>query len=976
VTSKFSRSQPVYLTNLDGRAWSAFLAVLILLGSTVALNLFFVALALRYRTWQGISLAWVIGVYVLALVAAALAIRRGQIALGLGLTIGGALLVFPVISALVDGVGSALSLSLVFLVMTVAAQALSRKQINWVLIVTVVAGLVTLMLDIFGSWFFRATSRLTFPEYRILIVVMSVVAVLVCGYFIARQFVNYTLHTKLILAFLIVALIPLSLLAFLNERTARVRLTAEANRSLLAAASQTAANLDSFVSSNLDIVGVEAQLPALAEYLRLPSQARPGSEAERRALEVLQILARREEPYITSYALLDSNGVDVLDTHSMDVWMDKSDRGYFGVPRDEGRAYVSPVEYSSSTGLPAIYFSSPVYDEGGSFLGVVRVRYNAAVLQQLIAASNDLAGENSFAALFDEFHIPLAHGIAPGTRFKPIVPLEPEMIETLQRAKRLPEVRRSDFFLELPELEYHLNAASSDPFFKATDVATGSKLNQVALARTNTQPWLVAFFQPQEVYLSAIQSQGRTTLLFALLIAGLVAGAALGMGQLLASPIVRLNEIASRVAAGDLKARAVPESSDEIGRLATTFNEVTSRLRATFDTLEERVHDRTRRLAIAVEISRRLSAILDLASLMREVVTITKETFNYYHVHIYLLDDHHEALIMAEGYGEAGWEMKRQGHSIQLTAERSLVARAAREGRAIVVEDVENDPKWLSNPLLPDTRAEMAIPIKLDQEVAGVLDVQSEKVGGITAEDEAVLQILANQIAVAVRNARLFTETQEALYRAQKLQNLYTSEAWRTLASNRAGTDYEFQLASRAVVGQADAPEAESALHTMETVTWAGGGSSVQTSGPTSSRAAGWIDQNSPEPEARVSQRAVATPLSLHGQILGVLGIQDANSDRQWTEDEIALIEAVSEQMSLAIENARLFEETGRRAEREKIIANITRQIWASSEMDEVMRTAVEQLGTALNAARVVIQLGTEEQLAPHLPDPNDATAD
>jgi GAF domain-containing protein len=94
-----------------------------------------------------------------------------------------------------------------------------------------------------------------------------------------------------------------------------------------------------------------------------------------------------------------------------------------------------------------------------------------------------------------------------------------------------------------------------------------------------------------------------------------------------------------------------------------------------------------------------------------------------------------------------------------------------------------------------------------------------------------------------------------------------------------------------------------------------------------------------------------------------VLGIRDADPDRRWTEEEIALIETVSEQMSLAIENARLFEETGRRAGRERMIAEMTRQIWASGELEQVMRTAVEQLGTTLDASKVVIRLGTEDEL-------------
>jgi GAF domain-containing protein len=107
----------------------------------------------------------------------------------------------------------------------------------------------------------------------------------------------------------------------------------------------------------------------------------------------------------------------------------------------------------------------------------------------------------------------------------------------------------------------------------------------------------------------------------------------------------------------------------------------------------------------------------------------------------------------------------------------------------------------------------------------------------------------------------------------------------------------------------------------------------------------------------------VATPLKLRDQIIGVLGVHDENPDRQWTEDELALIEAVSEQISMAIENARLFEHTQRDAWRNRIISETTAHVWASAEMEEVMKAAVAQLGDKLRASEVVIQLGTEANL-------------
>ncbi|MBN1993619.1 MAG: GAF domain-containing protein [Anaerolineae bacterium] len=172
--------------------------------------------------------------------------------------------------------------------------------------------------------------------------------------------------------------------------------------------------------------------------------------------------------------------------------------------------------------------------------------------------------------------------------------------------------------------------------------------------------------------------------------------------------------------------------------------------------------EQTKQLEVVIDLSQRFSGILDLNTLMKEVVTITKETFNYYHIHIYLVDEARENLYVAEGYGRAGEELKSKGHKFSINAPQSLVARAARERQIINVGNVKEDPSWAPNPVLPDTCAEMAVPVVLGDEVVGVLDVQSSKINGLTPDDEKTIQILANQVAIAVHNTRLFAQMQEA----------------------------------------------------------------------------------------------------------------------------------------------------------------------------------------------------------------------
>jgi GAF domain-containing protein/HAMP domain-containing protein len=481
--------------------------------------------------------------------------------------------------------------------------------------------------------------------------------------------------------------------------------------------------------------------------------------------------------------------------------------------------------------------------------------------------------------------------------------------------------------------------------------------------------WTVVVYQDEAEALAPVEAQTRAGLLLALVIVGLAAAGAVGLAQLLTGPITRLTDVARRVTEGDLTARAEAKSKDEIGQLATAFNSMTGRLQETIDTLEVKVVGRTRQLETVVEVSQRLAGILDLGDLLRQVVILTAETFEYYHAHIYLLEG--ETLLMAQGYGEAGAEMRRQGHKIPLAAPRSLVARAAREGRVFSVENVRQEPDWLPNPLLPDTHAEMAVPVMVGSEVVGVLDVQSDKVGGLTTEDEGTLQVLANQVAIAVRNARLFAQTQEALYEAQRLQRLYTGEAWDQFRAARRTTDYEFREATVPPLQEVPTPEAATALEQEQTVDFRfpiGDFGLESTEGEsakdTQSKTLPGAGERNPKPAGQVSKMgaALATPLKLRDEVIGVLGIHDENPERRWSEEEIALIEAVSEQMSLAVENARLFEHTQRDAWRNQVVSETTAKVWASSEIEAVMRTAVAELGEKLQASEVVIRLGTEGQ--------------
>jgi signal transduction histidine kinase/DNA-binding NarL/FixJ family response regulator len=274
--------------------------------------------------------------------------------------------------------------------------------------------------------------------------------------------------------------------------------------------------------------------------------------------------------------------------------------------------------------------------------------------------------------------------------------------------------------------------------------------------------WLIAVVVPEADFMGRIQANNRTTigLMLLALLAALVTGVL--TAQWVVQPIQGLNRAAKALSRGEWQQVTALDREDEVGELARSFNSMAQQLQEAFETLEERVRQRTQRLETVAQLSGQLNALLDVDQLLMVLVNQVKERFDYYHVQLYLLDPDSQQLVLQAGYGAAGEAMKAAGHQISLNAAMSLVARAARTREVISVEDVQRNSDWLPNPNLPDTQAEMVVPIVVADHLVGVLDVQSDVVAGLDESDANLLRSLANQVGVALANARLFAQSQQA----------------------------------------------------------------------------------------------------------------------------------------------------------------------------------------------------------------------
>ena len=251
-----------------------------------------------------------------------------------------------------------------------------------------------------------------------------------------------------------------------------------------------------------------------------------------------------------------------------------------------------------------------------------------------------------------------------------------------------------------------------------------------------------------------------------LLITSIVSGIAI---LAVISPLRKLANYADQVGSGDLDATI--DQSDfegEIAVLADSLTTMTARLRDLIYNLESKVEERTRDLDIASDVSRQITRVLDMDLLLPELVEKTRQGFDLYYVSLYLFDQRTQELLLQAGAGKEGALMKTKAGSFHISARPSVVAEAARERKAEIINDAESSTIHLYNPYLPDTRAEAAYPMLVSDELVGVLDLQSEIVGRFQESESQIFSTLAEQIAIAVRNAQLYSEQEHMAHELER----------------------------------------------------------------------------------------------------------------------------------------------------------------------------------------------------------------
>lgn len=575
-------------------------------------------------------------------------------------------------------------------------------------------------------------------------------------------------------------------------------------------------------------------------------------------------------------------------------------------------------------------WSIPLYDSQGNFRGVAAADIELTEIQQVFT---DLVfGQSGYAFLIDSNGTLLGIGENGGNYTS--------MIDSMYViANSNPTSTWIDLINNMTDGEtgfIEVTDSNSDPMFVSyapVGLDTG---------------WSLALVYPREEVIQQTRQLQSTLTGYSFLLALIAGGIIFYFTRTITTPLQQLTQVAEEISKGNLEVTAPTDSMDEVGTLGETINRMTGQLKDILGNLERRITERT----VDLEISRRqtearaaqLVAIGEISKLINTeqqlnillplITRLVSERFNFYHVGIFLIDEAQQYAVLQAANSSGGQQMLRRGHKLKV-GESGIVGFVAKSGNPRIALDVGQDAVFFNNPDLPTTRSEVGLPLKSREKIIGILDVQSEKPGAFTAEDTNVLSILADQVAIAIENTRLLEQTQLALDEARAAYQQNLKEGWKTFAQEEGMIGYYQSLSGgRKLAHPVDTDEINQAMFRGEVLVF--------------------------HADGKTSEPTLVVPIKLREQIIGVMHIKSPSRDRQWTTSEINLTEAVSERLSLALENARLIQESQRKVIKEQTISEITGRIGSSINLDNVLLTAVEELGRTIPGSEVTIKLKNE----------------
>lgn len=695
-----------------------------------------------------------------------------------------------------------------------------------------------------------------------------------------------SLIARLVLFFSLILFLGVMVLGILGYVNARAALRDSALTRLETIAVLKENELNRWLQDQQQQVLLISALPEVRTQTAILTQREasdPAYQAAYAALSQQVMLLTLNNPNIQELFILHPVGGKVL------VSSQKSHEGEYRV---NDRYYVSGrtaltvqnIYPSPETGRPMLTISAPVYDESERLAGVLAVHLDLTRLDEVVQTRTGL-GQTGETYLVDRLNV-LVSSVRYGSE----------------------------------EFPRGVHSTGIDAAVLRQEDGVGLYLNMRGVPVLGAYRWLDARemallveIAQDEAFAPAYRLASTLALIGVLL--GLVMVTLIyALARQVSRPILSLTEAAKQVATGHLDVDVPVLTQDEIGTLAQTFKTMVGEVRRAYEELERKVEERTATLkrrnvqiTAAAEVSREALAIREVDVLLQRAVNLISERFGYYHVGIFMVDEAREYAVLRAASSEGGKRMLERHHRLAV-GRVGIVGYVAAVGEPRIALDVGEDAVFFNNPDLPETRSEMALPLRVRGEVLGVLDVQSTEPQAFTEEDVEVLQVMADQLAAAIDNARLFRALDERLREISLLLRQQAEEGWQRFR----------------------------ALH--ELPSYAYDGLEVMAL-----------------PEQEVLPAQYAAPLEVRGEPIGRLGVLRA--ERPLQLDDLELVRAVAEQTSLALESARLFIETQSSLEEIDILYRASQAMGEAHTWNEVLHIFMDYIGTAV-LDRAVLLLG------------------
>jgi GAF domain-containing protein len=448
-----------------------------------------------------------------------------------------------------------------------------------------------------------------------------------------------------------------------------------------------------------------------------------------------------------------------------------------------------------------------------------------------------------------------------------------------------------------------------------------------------TEPLAVSISSINEKTLALTRFPQDILLIFMAALAITALGAGIAVNSTV-NPLRRISEYANEVSGGNLNATLDDQRwHGEIALLSFRVKNAVASFKTTIANIKKDIESRTieferrsSQLKAVADVGKAITSFRNLSELLEQATHLINENFGFYHVGIFLLDEHREYAVLSASNSEGGKRMLEKKHQLKV-GETGIVGYVTQNAKARIALDVGEDAVYFNNPDLPRTRSEMALPLVVGGQTLGALDVQSTESQAFSEEDVATLQVLAEQLAVAIQNANLLRETEKALESARMGYGEMSREAWGKI------------LREQPRIGFLSTPPGTTQMHSE--VVEANIAKAFETG----------------DVVLGADNLTISVPIRIRGQSVGAIRLKKSEIAEAWTQDETNLAIALSDQLSGALESARLYNESQQRAARETLVSDISAQISTSSHTEAIIRETVQELGQAIGKVSVTFQL-------------------